>query len=327
MKVTAFDERVTLTGNAGKNSFQRLPDEVIEKLPHLKGLAFNTSGIRLSFYTDSRKMGIFSRQSTIPTYSHMPRISMSGYDLYIDKKFVQYLCPSYGENEYTAELELNQKNEKILVDLYFPLYGDVEAFEMTLDDDCLLEPNTYSLYDKQIVFYGSSITQGGCASRNGLSYVNMLSTMLDTRVYNLGFSGNAKGEREMAEYISSLDMSLLVYDYDHNAGPAHLAMTHDPFFTLIRKKHPKLPVIFASRCDFEKDTLESTKNRRIIMQTYLEALNDGDQHVYFVDGREMFKDEEREMCTVDNCHPNTLGFYRMAKTFIKTIKQAMEESL
>jgi len=326
MILSAFDERISLFGNIGVNKFQRVPDNVLEKIPDLKSLAYDTSGIRLSFYTTSKKIGIKSTQNELSKYMHMPSIAQRGYDIYINKKFVNYLAPIYGQKNFFNELEIDESNKINLIDIYFPLYGRVDEFQLVLDDNSEIKPNTYSRYEKDIVFYGSSITQGGCASRNGLSYVNMISTLLDTRVYNLGFSGKAKGEKEMAEYIATLDMSLFVYDYDHNApSTAHLAMTHEPFYKIIRQAQPKLPIVIASRSDYEKNRKENEQNRRIIMQTYVEAMNNGDKNIYFVDGKEMFKDDEREFCTVDNTHPNSLGFYRMAKTFLKTIKEGMGE--
>lgn len=326
MILTAFDKRLNLIGNVGNNKFQRLPDKLIKKLPKLDAYPYDTSGIRLSFFTNSKNVGIKSSQNKLPDYMHINRVVQSGYDIYINKKFEKYMVPLFGDMKFENEMKIESKKELNLVDIYFPLYGRVDIFSLILDDDCEITPNTYSKYSKPIVFYGSSITQGGCACRNGLSYASIISTMLDTQIYNLGFSGRAKGEKEMAEYISKLDMSLLVYDYDHNSpNSMHLAKTHEPFFRIIRKAQPDLPIIMVSRGDYEIGLEENTQNRRIIMQTYLEALNEGDKNVYFIDGKELFKDDEREFCTVDKGHPNTLGFYRMAKTFLKTIKEAMGE--
>jgi uncharacterized protein (UPF0248 family) len=325
MILTAFDERVHLTGNVFKDTFGRLPDKVLKELPKLKHLSKNTSGVRLSFYTNSNNIGIKSVQNVLDKYMHMPRTAQSGYDIYVNHRMKGYLVPDYEEKVFEKSMVIGKDHEKKLVDIYFPLYGVVDEFSLLLDDDSEVSPITISRYNNPSVFYGSSITQGGCASNNSMCYVNMLSRMLDTEIYNLGFSGSAKGEREMAEYIASLDMAAFVYDYDHNSGTAQLAMTHEPFYKVIRKKHPNLPIIMATRGDYFHNLSESEKNRRIVMQTYVEALNQGDQHVYFVDGKEMFSDDKREYSTVDNTHPNTLGFYQMANTFLKTIKEALGE--
>lgn len=325
MIISAFDSRVRLTGNVGKNEFKRLPDEVTKKLPHLFDVANNTAGIRLSFYTDVTSFTIKATMGNITFYKHICAIVYKGFDVLINKEL--YGCEACEErkDKLVYEVTLPSAKKINLVDIYFPLYGDVKDFEIEIDDSANISPNEESRYNKPIVFYGSSITQGACASRNSLSYTNMLSMMLDTTIYNLGFSGKAKGEREIAEYISTLDMKALVIDYDHNAPSVeHLAITHEPFFKVIRMKQSNLPIILASRSDIDDKLTDSDKRRRIIMQTYVEALNEGDKNIYFVDGKEMFKDYNRDMCTVDNTHPNTLGFYRMATTYKKAILQALE---
>ncbi len=325
MIINAFDPRLRLTGNVGENEFKRLPDEVTKKLPHLFDVAKNTAGIRLSFYTDATTFTINVTFLNITYYKHICAMIYKGLDVFVDKQL--YGCEALEErkDKLVYEVSLPSSNELKLIDIYFPLYGDVKELNIIIDDLAHVSPNTKSRYNKPIVFYGSSITQGACASRNSLNYTNMLSMMLDTTIYNLGFSGKAKGEREMAEYIATLDMAAFVFDYDHNAPSVeHLAITHEPFFKIIRMKQPNLPIILSSRSDVDDNLVDNDKRRRIIMQTYVEALNEGDKNIYFVDGKEMFKDYNRDMCTVDNTHPNTLGFYRMAITFKKSILQALE---
>ena len=99
-------------------------------------------------------------------------------------------------------------------------------------------PTPY-VVEKPIVFYGSSITEGGCASRVTNAYPALLSKWLNADYINLGFSGSAKGEIPVAEFIAEQSMSAFVYDYDHNApNPEHLAATHEAFFSCdTGKKH------------------------------------------------------------------------------------------
>ena len=139
---------------------------------------------------------------------------------------------------------------------------------------------------------------------------------------NLGFSGNAKGEPKMAELIASLDMSVFVYDYDYNAPTAeHLAKTHEPFFKIIRKAQPNLPIIMLSRVSYASD-----ERANIVKQTYENAKKAGDKNVWFIDGRDLFKDLPFALLTVDHCHPNDLGFYVMYKNVMPAIKEALKKS-
>jgi hypothetical protein len=143
--------------------------------------------------------------------------------------------------------------------------------------------------------------------------------------YNFGFSGNARGDIELAEYISGIDMSIFVYDYDHNAPtPEHLSNTHEPFFKLIREKNPDLPIVMMTRPSITY-TEEDKKRREIVRRTYENALSCKDKNVYFIDGESFFGDSDREICTIDRIHPNDLGFYKMASVIEPVIKAILEK--
>ena len=152
----------------------------------------------------------------------------------------------------------------------------------------------------------------------------MLSDGLDLDYYNFGFSGSAKGELAMADYINTLDICALVYDYDHNAPSAeHLEATHEAFFKRIREKHPTLPVLMMTKPDFDYDP-DADRRRTVIRRTYENALASGDENVYFLDGELFFGETERELCSVDRCHPNDLGFYRMAAVVEPVLRRMIE---
>ena len=137
---------------------------------------------------------------------------------------------------------------------------------------------------------------------------------------NLGFSGNAKGEDVMIDYLASLKTSLFFLDYDHNAPTVeHLAATHEKLFLAFRKTHPETPVIMMSRpkailVDWEQ------RRREVVETTYKNALARGDKNVHFLDGAAL-----TALCgnegTVDNCHPTDYGFASMAKAIIELIER------
>ena len=149
--------------------------------------------------------------------------------------------------------------------------------------------------------------------------------MLDTDYINLGFSGNAKAEDEIADYIAGLDMSVFVYDYDHNAPTVeHLAATHEKLFRKFREKHPETPVIMMSRPKYHL-TDEEEKRLAVVRKTYENAAASGDKNVYLLTGPEMFDEFSVECATVDNCHPNDSGFICMAKSLIPMLKNCLEQ--
>ena len=129
----------------------------------------------------------------------------------------------------------------------------------------------------------------------------------------------------MAEAIASLDMAAFVLDYDHNAmTPEHLQNTHEFFFKTIREANPDLPIVMVSKPDI-KGHEEDFKRREIIRQTWKNAIDAGDSNVYFVDGETLFTDSERDICTVDGCHPNDIGFLRMADGIYPIVKKALSD--
>lgn len=162
-------------------------------------------------------------------------------------------------------------------------------------------------------------TQGGCASRPGNAYESIVSRALQTDYINLGFSGSAKAEDTIAQYIKHLDMSVFVYDYDHNAPTLqHLENTHQKMFLTIRENNPDLTILLLSRPKYSLDEVEKQR-LAVIRKTYADAVAAGDQNTYFIDGSTLMK-YARNDGTVDGCHPNDLGFHSMAKGLIQQLK-------
>ena len=213
-----------------------------------------------------------------------------------------------------------QPGKPIDLIVYLPLYSRVDTLEIAVTPDARVEPPTPQRLRRPIVFYGSSITQGGCCSRPGNNYTTMICRALDAPQVNLGFSGSAKGEPAIAKAIATLDAELLVLDYDPNApSPEHLRNTHEPFFRIIRQARPSLPIVILSR----PDTRNGGERRDIIRQTYENAVAAGDRHVYFISGDTLFSPAGTDFCTVDGCHPNDLGFYMMYTHVLPVVRQAL----
>ena len=209
------------------------------------------------------------------------------------------------------------------VTIFLPRNEPVANVEITVEDEYTVEAPTPYRDIKPIVYYGSSITEGGCCTIPINAYNAIISNRLDVDYYNLGFSSSARGELEMADYINeNFDMSIFVYDYDHNApSHKHLEDTHEAFFLRIREKNPNLPIIMMSRpwATYKEDDTR----RSIIRKTYENAVARGDKNVYFIDGESFFKPEEAYMCLVDTVHPNDYGFHCMANTIQPVIEQIL----
>ena len=305
--------------------FRRLPKDVAKRAnPGVLALHANTAGGRLRFVTDSPYVAIHAEMANVCRMPHFAFTGSAGFDLYVGNAFYGSFMPPFEiDCGYESVLDLPAGQKEITV--HFPLYSDVKALYVGLMDGCaLLPPRPYRSI-APIVYYGSSITQGGCASRPGLAYQNILTRETNADHINLGFSGSAKGEDVMAEYIAGLGMSVFVYDYDHNAPtPEHLAATHEKLFKTVRAAHPALPVVMLSRPVF---TLRGDEPERlaVIKRTFGNAKAAGDENVYLLEGPALMADCGPEG-TVDACHPNDLGFRSMARALEPVLEAAFRRS-
>ena len=308
----------------------RIPKQTASN-PNLKnvaGLANHTAGGAVRFQTDSRNIALRYKLKDTTDMPHMTRSGACGFDVFIsppgdkDSYLKTVHPPRRAISEYSKEqVKIAQFQQRRMrqFTIWLPLYGGVESLEVGIEKGAkILAPMPHKI-KKPVLFYGSSITQGGCASRPANAYTTMLCRELDAEQINLGFSGNAKGEIEIARDIASLNLAAFVFDYDYNAPtPEHLEKTHEPFFLEIRKKHPNLPIIILSRCSNMTD-----RRRDIVKQTYLNAVARGDKNVSFIDGAELFGTTDKKYPTVDGCHPNDLGFYLMFQRILPTLKETL----
>ena len=318
--------------------FRRLPLEVAERTNEgVLRLHIRTVGGRVRFKTDSSCVAIRAIQPDKNLMPHMPFLGSSGFDLYETVKGAyaykgSFVPPVDRMERYESIIKFGSREMRDIT-VNFPLYDGVKELFVGIEPGAVLEKgDTYRL-DQPVIYYGSSITQGGCASRPGNCYANIITRNLNIDHINLGFSGSGRGEQVMAEYIAAQPMSLFFYDYDHNAPNAeHLAKTHEAFFLTIREKHSDLPIIMASRTDTPRTpeiAADTLRRRDVILRTYVNAIKRGDEHVKFIDGMQVFKEALKlgipaDSCTVDGVHPNDLGFACMAKVFGDAIAEMLE---
>ena len=305
---------------------ERLPDEVIEKIPSLEFYGKRCPGARLCFRTDSEKFTVKAKFKTLGPDAGMSVFSCQSFDVLVgDRQCPEFLglVTPYNLQTFSFEATFTKKKKMEDVTIFLARNEKIEDIRIEIEDGALIEEPTPYKY-KPIVYYGSSITEGGCCSNVKNSYTSILSNRLDADFCCLGFSGSAKGEPAMADFINTLDMSIFVFDYDHNAPDAeHLRKTHEPFFKKIREVHPYLPIVIMTMPK-EVYNAENDERAAVIKQTYLNALERGDGNVYFIDGEEFYGPEERYLCSIDSVHPNSLGFLRMANIIEPTLRKILE---
>lgn len=306
------------------HTFKRIDEKRL--LPISKNLAEigkMSSGLRIHFITNSTVIHLKVKEK-YNAFSHMPLTGVSGFDLYRKKgktyTYIKSFIPplNFTDGFISIAKDLEAKPTEYV--LYLPLYNEVLDLEIGLERGAILKEGTKYSFPGQVVFYGSSITQGGCASRPGNSYPAILSREFDFDFVNLGFSGSCFGEQEMAKLISEAPGTIFVLDYDHNAHSiVELKATHLAFFETIRKVHKNLPVIIMSKPIFIPSTLD-TRRKELIKETYTTFKNKRDNNVYFVDGSTFFPKNMKESATVDGAHPNDLGFWFMKEALVKPLE-------
>ena len=322
--------------------FMRLPhffSENEEVLPSIHHLMFDTAGGRVRFITDSPYIAIRATLPYVALMPHMPATGIHAFDMYAapadDRTAIKYrktFVPN-GISDENPEFEGFYEFDKSAmreITINFPLYGHVDRLWIGLKKGSRMEaPKPYEV-EKPVVFYGSSITQGGCASRPGTCYPAYLSRWLDSDYINLGFSGSDRGERVLAEYIAGLSMSAFVLAYGANApGVKHFEDTYYPFYKTVREKNPDLPILMmgmpsALGLKNTKQKKTQTGKRAVIMRAYLKALESGDENVYFMDGFSLLGGLEAEEATVDSIPPTDLGFYNIAKMVYPVLENMLK---
>ncbi len=316
-----------------QKQYVRIPQDVAASVnPDVKYLNKQTAGGRVRFRTNSKFIAIHAIM-TDGESKHI-NVSHSCFDLQRRNPDFDYLneftfCFSFAPPEHLNGSFSSSYicSEGYLEDytIHFPTQNSVYELYIALERDAdIFEPTPYT-YEQPIVYYGSSITQGAGSSRPANTYQAIISKHLDTDYINLGFAGSAKGEQEIAQYIAGLKMSIFVCDYDYNAPDAeHLCKTHLPFYRTIRNAQPDLPIVFITAPNNMPWFTAFKARRDIIYDTYKTALSEGDKNVYFIEGDSLFGNIDRDLCTVDTCHPTDLGIYRMATGIEKTIMSILK---
>jgi len=315
--------------------FTRLPDHV---LPHIneeaQRQAVRPTGIRARVLTDSPYIAVCAKLEAWTLHNSYNHRCSSGFDIYVggpgQRKFfgVTVMPPIEGEHRMACGVA-SRHNPGSLYEytVYFPNDTRPEEVHIGVKEGCrICEPPPYT-YPKPVVFYGPSITQGSTALRAGNSAVSLLGRWLNFDYINMGLSGSCWAEDAIAEYLAKLDMSVLVYDYDHNApSPEFLMKTHEKLFKTVRAAQPDLPIIITPRPETSPDYFyigDVARRRSIVFRTYENAIKDGDKRVWYVDGVDQLAGGDADSCSIDGSHLNDLGYYRLAKALERPMRRAL----
>lgn len=330
--------KLTLEGQGWsklKSPFDRLPPKAEKAVRGpVWGLSRHSAGICARFVTDARsisaKWNLTSKQLAMP---HMPATGVSGVDLYVktDKGVWRWLAvgrPNAQNNTQTLVSGLPPGKREYM--LYLPLYNGVSMVEVGVPTGSKLTPapSRPAGKEKSIVFYGTSITQGGCASRPGMVYTAIIGRHLDRPVINLGFSGNGRMEAEVARLMAEIDASVYVIDCLPNITASDVSKRTIPLVEILKKAHPETPILLVEDRSYTNAFLLPSKekrnssSRKALKAAYEKLTKDGVKNVHYLKGDHLLGNDGEG--TVDSSHPTDLGFLRQARAFEEALQPLLK---
>jgi len=306
--------------------FQRLPQKYKKSVrKEVWELSENSAGVSISFFSDTTEIAVRWSVKHDLKMNHMTDAGIKGVDLYQKNNdtwhYISTGLPIEKDNEQT----LLKGVSKILREyrLYLPLYDTVTDLQLGLDDDCTFE-NIINK-NRPIIFYGTSITQGGCASRPGLVHTNIISRKLDHECINLGFSGNGHLENSVGSIMSNIDASLYIIECMYNVDKDMIINNTIPLIKTIRKNpdSQQTPIVFIEHCIIDLDYIDqefinSVVEKNIELNKQVDkAINKGEKDLFII--KQIGAIDEDSEATVDGIHFNDLGFQRYASHLINNI--------
>ncbi len=307
----------------GPHAFRRLPAKAENLVREdVWDLSHHTAGMYVTFKSNATSIqGHWKLTRERLAFPHMAATGVSGLDLYVRTEDGSWRWLGIGkpdsiENTFMLAEGLTESWREYL--LYLPLYNGIEFVKIGVPDKYKVE-RVEPDRRRPIVFYGTSITQGGCASRPGMCATAILQRHLNREIINLGFSGNGRMEPEVAELLAELDPLVYFIDCLPNLMPPDVAERVEPFVNIIRSVHPETPIILAEGITYNNAFLvqsnaeENAGSWKALRNAYENLLNLGTRQLYYqiAEGQLGFDGEG----TVDGVHPTDLGFYRQAEIY------------
>ena len=306
-----------------KTPYDRLPAAAEGKVPAaVWGLSLNSAGMCVRFVSDATTLQAhWVLRSANLAMNHMPATGVSGLDLYVkppDKgwRWVGVGRPESADNTAALVSGLPAGEREFL--LYLPLYNGVTSAKLGVAPGTRLgkAPARAPERSRPVVFYGTSITQGGCASRPGMVHTAILGRHLEVPVINLGFSGSGRMEAVMAEFPAELDPAVYVLDCLPNMTAADVTERLEPFVRTLRQADPATPILlvedrtYASAHILPGTRASNATNRAAHRAAYERLLAAGVTGLHYLAGEDLLGDDDE--ATVDGSHPTDLGFVRQA---------------
>lgn len=306
--------------NDTEQYFDRLPARAKDVVrPEVWALARNSAGMSALFEAATPSLYVrYELTGDRIAMAHMPATGVSGVDLYTKfngkPRWLATVRPA--EQKVIATLVADMPAERRQFMLNLPLYNGVKSLEIGVPKGATFAPIA-PRKEKPVLIYGTSITQGGCASRPGLAWPAILGRKLDRPMLNFGFSGNGKMEVEVARFLAEIDASIFVLDCLANMGRVAVTPSTIAVVKVLREAHPKTPILFLEEHPWDDNYIlpQRAENHAQRIRDFRAAhdklVADGVTNLHYRTGEDL--DGNDSEATVDGNHPNDLGMMRHAE--------------
>lgn len=281
-------------------------------------LSRHSAGMCAFFETDAPAIHVrYSLLNPELAMPHMPATGVSGVDLYgrHDGGWHWLATHQPKTQSVTARLADSILPGRRRYQLNLPLYNGVESLEIGVPKGAVFEP-VPPRPEKPILFYGTSITQGGCASRPGLGFVSILGRRLDRPMLNFGFSGNGRMELEVGRFLAELNSAVFVVDCVANMSAEQITERTGPLVKQFRANHAETPILLLEDRTWANAILRPDRaathhqERQALREAFEKLQDEGMEHLHYRDSTGLIGDDGEG--TVDGSHPNDLGMMRYA---------------
>ncbi len=327
-------------GEARANFYNRVPDRFKEQLREpVWNLSTNSAGLSLRFRTNSPRITVrYNLTDSLLTLPHMPNTGVSGVDLYrydggneMQRVAGRFSFKEIVTYNYTALNSHDMVDEDgYIYHLYLPLYNGVKRMEIGVEDGYIFEFVEPRSQDP-IVVYGTSITQGACASRPAMAWSNIVSRELDMPLYNFGFSGNGQLEQPLLDMICEIDAAIYILDCMPNLQRKESmelsALVRNAVQT-IRARHPDTPIILTDHLGYSDeavvDSQRSLVENCLVAQkrAYDELIAEGAENLYYLSSSDLSFSPE---AIVDYVHPSDYGMVIYAQAYNKLLRSILKQ--
>jgi hypothetical protein len=318
--------------HAEKN-YVRFPQEYKSTLrEEVWGLGQHSAGISIRFSTNSPDIVVRWTSKGDNIMDHMAFTGIKGVDLYaiVDGRW-KYLNTGRVKgkvNEFVLVRSEDEVYREYLLNL--PLYDGIDSLSIGIDRNAEITgpKENYLIAKKPVVYYGSSIAQGGCASRPGMAFTNILERAMDRSFINMGFSGNGTLDLSVGEAMCEIDAALYVIDCNPNTLRELIYDRTIELVKLLKHKRPDIPVLLVEGFYYENGFVKPedsiTEKKRVELRRALRTLEEsGIKNLYYKKGDGLIGYDNEG--TVDGVHPNDLGMHRIAEALQPAISKILEQ--